>query len=278
MTYPGDPNQPQPGSQPNQQPGSQPNQPWAQPPQQPNPQQPGYGQPPQQPGYGQPAQPGYGQPPQPPGYGQPQYGAPGQYPSGPPPKKSHTGLIVGIVVGVLVLAGIAFGISALIGGGSDPATADPTTEATQATTDPTTEATTDPTTDPTTDEPTTDGGDGGGVATADVGACVNTADLQGDITDIVTLSCDESHDAQLVGKFDMEDGDWPGDDAVQTAATEQCVPLFDDFVGAEYSSSSLYLNYVGPSEGTWTNAGDREVLCFAYADEATTGSWEGSGI
>ncbi len=247
MTYPGDPNQPQPGSQPNPPWGQQPPQPN---PPQPNPPQPGYGQPPQQPGYGQPAQPGYGQPAQQPGYGQPQYGVPGQYPSDPPPKKSHTGLIVGIVVGVLVLAGIAFGISALMGGGSDPATADPTT----------------------------DGGDGGGVATADVGACVNTADLQGDITDIVTLSCDESHDAQLVGKFDMEDGDWPGDDAVQTAATEQCVPLFEDFVGAEYSSSSLYLNYVGPSEGTWTNAGDREVLCFAYADEATTGSWEGSGI
>ena len=283
MSYPGDPNQPP--SEP-QQPGGQ------------QPQQPGYGQQPQQPGYGQqpqqPQQPGYGQPgPQQPGYGQPAggqgYGAPNQYgqanqygapngngyPSGPPPKKSRTGLIVGIVVGVLLLAGIAFGISALVGGdGDDPATADPTT--TTAPTDDTT--TEDPTTTDPTDEPTTDDGGTGGVATAEVGSCVNMDDLSGQILEIPTVSCDESHDGQLIGKFDMEDGDYPGDDGVQAAAEEQCVPLFNDFVGIDYSSSSLMLNYVGPSEETWTGADDREVLCFAYTDSPTTGSWEGSGI
>lgn len=56
------------------------------------------------------------------------------------------------------------------------------------------------------------------VATVDVGACLNSSDLEGDITDLPTVDCTESHDAQVVGKFDMEDGDFPGNDAVQAAA------------------------------------------------------------
>lgn len=284
MTYPSDPNQPQ--GQPDQPPWAQqqppapgqPNQPWGQQPggQQPPPQQPGYGQP-QQPAYGQPQQPGYGQPGSQPQFGAPGYGAPGQqYPGGPPPKKSRTGLIVGIVIGVLVLAGIIFGVSALMGDGDEPPTADPTTTAEQTSEEATSE---EPTSEePTSEEATTDEGNDNGVATANVGDCVNIDDLSGAVSEIPTVGCDESHDGQVVGKFDMEDGDWPGDDAVSAAATEQCVPLFNDFVGTTYEESSLYLNYVGPSEQTWNNADDREVLCFAYSDEPTTSSWEGSGV
>ena len=115
------------------------------------------------------------------------------------------------------------------------------------------------------------------VATVDVGACINSSDLSGEITDIPTVDCTEDHDAQVVGKFDMEDGDFPGDDGVSSAAEEQCPGLFEDFVGISYEESSLSMSYVGPSEDTWNQADDREIICFAVGD-STTESWEGAAI
>jgi hypothetical protein len=118
------------------------------------------------------------------------------------------------------------------------------------------------------------------VATAEVGACIVTADLPSDMTDIPTVECTEEHDAQVVGKFDVDDGDYPGDDALTAEADERCAAAFEEFVGIAYADSSLDISYVYPSEDTWTQANDREILCFAAtADGSTvTESWEGAAI
>lgn len=118
------------------------------------------------------------------------------------------------------------------------------------------------------------------VATVDVGACAQSADLQGDITDIPTVDCTEEHDAQFVGKFDLDDGDFPGEDAIRTAAEEGCTSAFEEFVGIAYSDSTLPvdLNYIAPTQETWDSANDREVLCVIYTNDGSTvtESWEGA--
>lgn len=119
---------------------------------------------------------------------------------------------------------------------------------------------------------------GGQVATAEVGDCVVTADIPDDVTEIPTVDCSEAHDAQVVGKFDLDDGDFPGTDAVQSAAEEGCMSEFESFIGAAYADSSLEVSYVYPTEQTWDQANDREVICFAISAEDATESWEGSGI
>ena len=120
---------------------------------------------------------------------------------------------------------------------------------------------------------------GGQVASAEVGACIVTDELGTDeITEIPTVECSEAHDAQVVGKFDLDDGDFPGKDAVEAAAQDGCLPEFESFIGATYEESSLELSYIYPTEQTWDQADDREVLCFAVAAEDATESWEGSGI
>lgn len=116
------------------------------------------------------------------------------------------------------------------------------------------------------------------VATAEVGACVNMDDLGGEITDIPTVDCSEDHDGQVVGKFDLDDGDYPGDDAIVAEAEEQCRVLFEEFVGISYDESSLLMRYVPPSQSTWEQANDREVICFAISETPATGSWEGAAI
>ncbi len=122
---------------------------------------------------------------------------------------------------------------------------------------------------------------GGQVATAEVGACVNTSDLSGgEITEIPTVDCSEEHDAQIFHVFDMDDGDYPGDDAVQTAAQDGCLAEFEPFVGTAYEDSALDFSFIYPTEQTWTQADDREVLCVLYSMDGstTTESWEGSGL
>ncbi|GAB2611020.1 septum formation family protein [Pseudactinotalea suaedae] len=119
---------------------------------------------------------------------------------------------------------------------------------------------------------------GGQVASAEVGECIVTSELGEEITEIPTVDCGEAHDAQVVGKFDLDDGDFPGLDAIKAAADEGCVTEFESFIGAAYDESSLEVSYIHPTEDTWNQADDREVLCFAVSAEDATESWEGSGI
>lgn len=122
------------------------------------------------------------------------------------------------------------------------------------------------------------------LATAEVGACLVYSELEADqaegITEIPTVECTEEHDGQVIGKFDMEDGDFPGADAVTAAADEGCAAAFTEFVGVAPEESTLpiaYINYVYPTEETWNQANDREILCIAQSNEMVTESWEGAG-
>lgn len=117
------------------------------------------------------------------------------------------------------------------------------------------------------------------VATVDVGECLDSASLEGEITEIPTVDCTESHDAQVVGKFELADGDFPGDDAIYDEAEAQCVVLFEEFVGISWEESSVpQMSWVPPSEETWNQADDREVICIAELDEPTTESLEDAAI
>ncbi|WP_165962964.1 septum formation family protein [Occultella glacieicola] len=122
---------------------------------------------------------------------------------------------------------------------------------------------------------------GSQVATAEVGACSNLEDLSGELTEIPTVDCGEAHDAQFVHSFDIDqDGDFPGDDAIATAAQEGCLSGFESFIGLSYEESTLELDWIAPNESTWDQANDREVLCIAFLTDGSTvtESWEGAAV
>ncbi|CAM3344940.1 septum formation family protein [Occultella aeris] len=122
---------------------------------------------------------------------------------------------------------------------------------------------------------------GSQVATVDAGACSNVSDLEGELTEIPTVDCGDEHDAQFVHVFDIDqDGDYPGDEAIATAAEEGCRTGFEDFVGLSYDESALGLDFIPPNENTWDQANDRQVICVAYLLDGTTTteSWEGAAI
>lgn len=147
-------------------------------------------------------------------------------------------------------------------------------DATTTTAPPTTAEETTTTTAP----PTTIGGDVD-VFSFEVGDCFS--DAGGDTVESLPLiSCDEEHDVEVYALYDLPDGDFPGDDAVVEAASEGCLERFDAYVGIAYADSVYDINTIFPTENTWNNLFDREIVCLLVRidGQPNIGSAEGSGI
>jgi hypothetical protein len=118
------------------------------------------------------------------------------------------------------------------------------------------------------------------VATADVGDCINNDIASSSISEFDTVECTEPHTAELIYKFDLPDGDFPGQEAIGAAVEEECQgSAFEDYVGTPYAESEIFLFPVTPTEQTWDEADDREVLCFGGLQDGAdlTESVQGSG-
>ncbi|MGB5936893.1 MAG: septum formation family protein [Ornithinimicrobium sp.] len=114
--------------------------------------------------------------------------------------------------------------------------------------------------------------------TADVGECLQTESLEGEVRDLPTMDCSEEHDAQVVHVFDMPGEDYPSDEEWTTTLEENCLAGFEEYVGVEYAESTLSVRDLSPSEESW-DAGDRQVLCIAFTEgEPATESFEGAEI
>lgn len=116
------------------------------------------------------------------------------------------------------------------------------------------------------------------VATAEVGTCTNLDDLQGEITDIDSVSCDDAHDAEVFHVDDLDDGDFPGDEQVEASAQDMCYNAFEPYVGTDYEESELEFFSLPPNEETWDDAKDREVLCILGSADKVEESFEDSGM
>jgi hypothetical protein len=124
---------------------------------------------------------------------------------------------------------------------------------------------------------------------AAVGECWDEAPFLAGGQVYTVLDCAASHDTETFAVFDLPDGAWPGDTAVQNDADAGCTSRFADYVGIDYLQSQYYLSYYSPTEDTWNDPSlrDREVVCLLYVPvepgnddagrEQTTGSAAGSG-
>lgn len=109
-----------------------------------------------------------------------------------------------------------------------------------------------------------------------VGDCLNDGGATGEVSTVPTIACSEPHDSEAFASILMDDGDFPGDQAVQDEAVAECTIEFETFVGVDYDSSELDFAYYFPTEESWAN-GDREILCLIVdPDGQSTGSLEGA--
>ncbi|MFW6775592.1 septum formation family protein [Nocardioides sp. CPCC 205120] len=96
-----------------------------------------------------------------------------------------------------------------------------------------------------------------------VGDCFDETEDE-EFSEVPAVPCAESHDNEIYEQFDLEDGDWPGVEAVQTAADDRCGAAFEPFVGFPYEDSEIDFFSMTPTEGSWDEADDRTVQCVAF--------------
>ena len=106
------------------------------------------------------------------------------------------------------------------------------------------------------------------------------AQLQsGEVSDVPLVECSEEHDGEFFHSHELSVDSYPGDTAVSGEAEEICAGgAFTDFVGVDYMSSEIYVGYLTPTEQTWNQLDDREILCYLETTDLVTESQEGADI
>ncbi|WP_181158565.1 septum formation family protein [Leucobacter massiliensis] len=108
------------------------------------------------------------------------------------------------------------------------------------------------------------------------GDCLLTEEGSFETASVPVVPCDEPHDDEVYHAFELPDGEFPGEAAIQERFAEVCPAEFESFAGIAYADSALEIWPFTPTEGSWA-AGDREVLCVVYDPAAqTTGSLRGA--
>lgn len=104
------------------------------------------------------------------------------------------------------------------------------------------------------------------------GDCLDDpSDLTGVVQDVAAVPCDQPHGAEVYELFDLPDGDYPPADEITTAATDGCSAAFEEAYGDEPGAESIEISYLTPTQESWDQADDREVVCIAISD------FDGSG-
>jgi hypothetical protein len=134
----------------------------------------------------------------------------------------------------------------------------------------------------TVDETTREGGEV--VEAGDVGAfrlqvgdCFDS-EADGEVQSLPVVPCNEAHTGEVFHLFDLPDGEFPGTDSLAASAADGCVAAFEGYVGREFASSRFDVAYLNPTQVSWDELDDREVVCTLsdLAGARLTGSAAGS--
>jgi hypothetical protein len=102
----------------------------------------------------------------------------------------------------------------------------------------------------------------------------------GTVSDVDKVDCDEPHQNEVYAVFDSEsDGDFPGEGDLSDEAEEECLgDRFEDYVGLSYDQSRYFASPIVPSEESWEESDDREIVCYLHEQDGSDidGSVEGS--
>ncbi|UQN15229.1 septum formation family protein [Gulosibacter sp. ACHW.36C] len=115
-----------------------------------------------------------------------------------------------------------------------------------------------------------------------VGDCVTQPEEESsEYQSLEVVPCTQAHEYEVFYEFNVEDLDEFDQTAIEDEILDQCYGQpFEDFIGTAYDQSTLGVQYLMPTQGSW-DSGDRLVSCMVYeADDTneTTQSLEGSRL
>jgi hypothetical protein len=111
-----------------------------------------------------------------------------------------------------------------------------------------------------------------------VGDCFDDEAFENtEVSELPAVPCSEPHDNEVYATFDIA-GEWPGEERVEELAHDGCYDRFAGVIGRSYEDSEIALTTLYPTEGSWKQRNDREVVCVGYHMdlEKLTGSIRGS--
>ncbi len=119
-----------------------------------------------------------------------------------------------------------------------------------------------------------------GVNRLRLGDCFNQeSDVVGStsVEAVEAVPCEEAHDQEVFYLGALPDNEYAGDQVTADLVTEQCIAVFETYVGLSYTDSVLDIAYIYPSEDSWGD-GDRGYVCslFDVSQEALVGSMRGA--
>lgn len=109
-----------------------------------------------------------------------------------------------------------------------------------------------------------------------VGDCLNMVVAE-QVESVPVVPCSEPHTDEVYHDFQMPEGDFPGNEAVNTAAEEGCLAAFEPFVGVAFEDSVLDVSWYSPTQESWEGMDDRVISCIVSDPNGeVTGSLAGA--
>lgn len=116
-------------------------------------------------------------------------------------------------------------------------------------------------------------------ADLEVGDCLPLVVYDEDelVFELPVVPCEQPHTDEVFFIYDVEDGEFPGDDALTETSWNGCYEAFQAYVGTSYEASELDFYNYQPTKGTWIREGDRTVQCILFSYDDVTGTLRDSG-
>ena len=110
-----------------------------------------------------------------------------------------------------------------------------------------------------------------GAFAIEVGDCLNLPSESNQVQSVEGVPCSQAHSAQAYAVFDLIGfGDaFPGSVAFDEQAEAGCYDRFESFIGVPYEESELYIQTLEPTESSWTELSDREIVCLLVPEDGT---------
>ena len=110
-----------------------------------------------------------------------------------------------------------------------------------------------------------------------VGDCLGKLPTES-TTQLRLLPCAEEHYWEAFATATLTGEDFPGNATVRDQAGQACDAAFEGFVGVPARKSKLNLTMLTPTSETWTQAGDRAVVCLVGSPSGgVTGTLKDAG-
>ncbi|WP_162448175.1 septum formation family protein [Phytoactinopolyspora mesophila] len=109
------------------------------------------------------------------------------------------------------------------------------------------------------------------------GDCLGEYRDDGDVQDVDLIPCDQEHEQEVLLITQIDADELPGQEDIQQQVIDECLPAFEEFVGVEFDESELDIHYLSPSQDSWDQQDDRDIVCTIYDPAGTvSSSFEGA--